>query len=175
MQVNLRQASGPVLEKPGDLAALLTNLQTGDVLFVDEIHRLSPVVEEVLYPRPSAGHRSTLMTTTVTDVGATHAALAALKQVMETPSRWRFNARLEPGWGLVSNNLLHTRTGFVDGKPARLFYRARYYAARTPARALSHPARSRSSPDGQLSTRQNAADHRSGLYPGGERAQLAKR
>ena len=50
MQVNLRQTSGPVLEKPGDLAALLTNLDPGDVLFVDEIHRLSPVVEEVLYP-----------------------------------------------------------------------------------------------------------------------------
>jgi Holliday junction DNA helicase RuvB len=48
--VHLRQTSGPVLERAGDLAALLTNLQTGDVLFVDEIHRLSPVVEEVLYP-----------------------------------------------------------------------------------------------------------------------------
>jgi Holliday junction DNA helicase RuvB len=50
MGVNMRQTSGPVLEKPGDLAALLTNLEPGDVLFVDEIHRLSPVVEEVLYP-----------------------------------------------------------------------------------------------------------------------------
>jgi len=50
MQVGLRQTSGPVLERPGDLAALLTNLEPGDVLFVDEIHRLSPVVEEVLYP-----------------------------------------------------------------------------------------------------------------------------
>ena len=50
MQVNMRQTSGPVLEKPGDLAALLTNLEPHDVLFVDEIHRLSPVVEEVLYP-----------------------------------------------------------------------------------------------------------------------------
>jgi Holliday junction DNA helicase RuvB len=50
MQVNLRQTSGPVLEKPGDLAALLTNLEAHDVLFIDEIHRLSPVVEEVLYP-----------------------------------------------------------------------------------------------------------------------------
>ena len=48
--VNLRSTSGPVLERPGDLAALLTNLQPRDVLFVDEIHRLSPVVEEVLYP-----------------------------------------------------------------------------------------------------------------------------
>jgi len=50
MAVNLRQTSGPVLEKPGDLAALLTNLEPRDVLFIDEIHRLSPVVEEVLYP-----------------------------------------------------------------------------------------------------------------------------
>lgn len=48
--VNLRSTSGPVLERPGDLAAQLTNLQPNDVLFVDEIHRLSPVVEEVLYP-----------------------------------------------------------------------------------------------------------------------------
>jgi Holliday junction DNA helicase RuvB len=48
--VSLRQTSGPVLERPGDLAALLTNLQPRDVLFIDEIHRLSPVVEEVLYP-----------------------------------------------------------------------------------------------------------------------------
>lgn len=48
--VGLKQTSGPVLERPGDVAALLTNLQMGDVLFIDEIHRLSPVVEEVLYP-----------------------------------------------------------------------------------------------------------------------------
>ncbi|MEJ2603740.1 MAG: Holliday junction branch migration DNA helicase RuvB [Gammaproteobacteria bacterium] len=50
MGVNLRQTAGPVLERPGDLAAILTNLEARDVLFVDEIHRLSPVVEEVLYP-----------------------------------------------------------------------------------------------------------------------------
>ncbi|HXG28382.1 MAG TPA: Holliday junction branch migration DNA helicase RuvB [Nevskiales bacterium] len=50
MGVSLRQTSGPVLERPGDLAALLTNLEPRDVLFVDEIHRLSPMVEEVLYP-----------------------------------------------------------------------------------------------------------------------------
>jgi len=50
MGVQLRQTSGPVLEKPGDLAALLTNLEPNDILFVDEIHRLSPLVEEVLYP-----------------------------------------------------------------------------------------------------------------------------
>jgi Holliday junction DNA helicase RuvB len=50
MGVNLRQTSGPVLERPGDLAALLTNLEANDVLFIDEIHRLSPIVEEILYP-----------------------------------------------------------------------------------------------------------------------------
>jgi Holliday junction DNA helicase RuvB len=50
MEVNIRQTSGPVLERPGDLAALLTNLERHDVLFIDEIHRLSPVVEEILYP-----------------------------------------------------------------------------------------------------------------------------
>jgi len=50
MGAGLRQTSGPVVERPGDLAALLTNLQPNDVLFIDEIHRLSPVVEEILYP-----------------------------------------------------------------------------------------------------------------------------
>ena len=50
MEVGLRQTSGPVLERPGDLAAILTNLDAHDVLFIDEIHRLSPIVEEILYP-----------------------------------------------------------------------------------------------------------------------------
>lgn len=50
MDANLRQTSGPVLEKAGDLAAMLTNLEAGDVLFIDEIHRLSPMIEEILYP-----------------------------------------------------------------------------------------------------------------------------
>ena len=50
MNATMRQTSGPVLERAGDLAAILTNLEEGDVLFVDEIHRLSPVVEEILYP-----------------------------------------------------------------------------------------------------------------------------
>lgn len=50
MGVSIKSTSGPVLERPGDLAAMLTNLEAGDVLFVDEIHRLSPIVEEVLYP-----------------------------------------------------------------------------------------------------------------------------
>ncbi len=50
LNANIKHTSGPVLEKAGDLAALLTNLQEGDVLFIDEIHRLSPVIEEILYP-----------------------------------------------------------------------------------------------------------------------------
>ena len=50
MQVNIKITSGPAIEKPGDLAAILTNLAAGDVLFIDEIHRLSKAVEEVLYP-----------------------------------------------------------------------------------------------------------------------------
>lgn len=50
MSVNLRQSSGPVLERAGDVAAILTNLEPNDVLFIDEIHRLSPVIEEILYP-----------------------------------------------------------------------------------------------------------------------------
>ena len=50
LQVNLRHTAGPVLERAGDLAAMLTNLEPHDVLFIDEIHRLSPVVEEILYP-----------------------------------------------------------------------------------------------------------------------------
>lgn len=55
MGVSLRQTSGPVLERPGDLAALLTNLEAKDVLFIDEIHRLSPIVEEILYPAMEDG------------------------------------------------------------------------------------------------------------------------
>jgi Holliday junction DNA helicase RuvB len=51
MEATLRTTAGPVIERPGDLAALLTNLQEGDVLFIDEIHRLNPAIEEVLYPR----------------------------------------------------------------------------------------------------------------------------
>ena len=50
LRVNLRSTSGPVIERPGDLAAILTNLEPGDVLFIDEIHRLNHVVEEILYP-----------------------------------------------------------------------------------------------------------------------------
>ena len=50
MGVNIKATSGPVVERPGDLAALLTNLQEGDILFIDEIHRLNHIVEEVLYP-----------------------------------------------------------------------------------------------------------------------------
>ncbi len=50
MEVQIKATSGPVIEKPGDLAAMITNLEPGDILFVDEIHRLSPVVEEILYP-----------------------------------------------------------------------------------------------------------------------------
>ena len=50
MNANLKTTSGPVLEKAGDLAAMLTNLESHDVLFIDEIHRLSPAIEEILYP-----------------------------------------------------------------------------------------------------------------------------
>ena len=50
MEVNIKQTSGPVIEKAGDLASLLTNLETNDILFIDEIHRLSPAIEEILYP-----------------------------------------------------------------------------------------------------------------------------
>ncbi|MDB5999678.1 MAG: Holliday junction helicase RuvB, partial [Rhizobacter sp.] len=102
--VNLRQTSGPVLEKPKDLAALLTNLERNDVLFIDEIHRLSPVVEEILYPAledyqidimigegPSA-RSIKLELQPVTLVGAT-----SLAGMLTNPLRDRFGivARLE--------------------------------------------------------------------------------
>src|SRR3712207_8087716 len=58
MGAELRSTAGPVIEKPGDLAALLTNLQEGDVLFIDEIHRMSPAIEEVLYPAMEIGRAS---------------------------------------------------------------------------------------------------------------------
>ena len=57
MGVNLRQTSGPALEKTGDLAALITNLDHGDVLFIDEIHRLNPAIEELLYPAMGRGNQ----------------------------------------------------------------------------------------------------------------------
>src|ERR1700741_2281443 len=60
MGVSLRQTSGPVLERPGDLAAILTNLEPKDVLFIDEIHRLSPIVEEILYP-PLEDYQTAIM------------------------------------------------------------------------------------------------------------------
>lgn len=60
------------------------------------------------------------------DDPATRAAVAALKAVIETPSPWHFEGRLESGWGLISNNVLHTRTAFTDGEAPRLLYRARY-------------------------------------------------
>ena len=105
LKVNLRQTSGPILERPGDLAALLTNLEPRDVLFVDEIHRLSPVVEEVLYPAmedsqldlmigEGPGARSIkLDLPPFTLVGAT-----TRTGLLTTPLRDRFGiqARLEP-------------------------------------------------------------------------------
>jgi len=54
-------------------------------------------------------------------------AVTCLKEVLKTPSPWHFTGRLKPGWGLISNNVLHTRTGFTDGARPRLLYRARYY------------------------------------------------
>lgn len=61
------------------------------------------------------------------DDPATAEAVAALKEILADPSPWHFRGRLESGWGLVSNNVLHTRTGFQDGVHPRLLYRARYY------------------------------------------------
>ncbi|EXJ16368.1 TauD/TfdA family dioxygenase [Imhoffiella purpurea] len=58
---------------------------------------------------------------------ATGAAVAALREILEEESPWHFSARLESGWGLICNNVLHTRTGFSDGENRRLIYRARYY------------------------------------------------
>jgi hypothetical protein len=57
----------------------------------------------------------------------TAAAVTALKEVLTTPSPWHLEARLEAGWGLISNNVLHTRSAFTDGATPRLLYRARYY------------------------------------------------
>jgi len=57
----------------------------------------------------------------------TKEAVANLKEILHGESPWHFRGRLEAGWGLVSNNVLHTRTGFTDGERPRLLYRARYY------------------------------------------------
>lgn len=61
------------------------------------------------------------------DDSATTAAVSCLKAILHTASPWHLSGRLESGWGLISNNLLHTRTGFTDGRKPRLLYRARYY------------------------------------------------
>jgi hypothetical protein len=61
------------------------------------------------------------------DDPSTTAAVSCLKEILRTPSPWHFTGRLESGWGLISNNVLHTRTGFTDGRTPRLLYRARYY------------------------------------------------
>ncbi len=61
------------------------------------------------------------------DDSATTAAISCLKEILHTASPWHLAGRLESGWGLISNNLLHTRTGFTDGRKPRLLYRARYY------------------------------------------------
>jgi hypothetical protein len=61
------------------------------------------------------------------DDPSTAAAVTCLKEILRTPSPWHFTGRLESGWGLISNNVLHTRTGFTDGPKPRLLYRARYY------------------------------------------------
>jgi Holliday junction DNA helicase RuvB len=92
MGVNLRQTSGPVLERPGDLAAILTNLEANDVLFIDEIHRLSPVVEEILYPALEDYQIDIMILQPFTLVGATTRA-----GMLTNPLRDRFGivARLE--------------------------------------------------------------------------------
>ena len=79
MAVQLKTTSGPVLEKAGDIAALMTNLEPGDVLFIDEIHRLSPYVEEVLYPA---------MEDYQLDIMIGEARRRALSSSIYRPSRW---------------------------------------------------------------------------------------
>ena len=121
MGVNLRQTSGPVLERAGDLAALLTNLEPHDVLFIDEIHRLSPVVEEILYPaledfqidimigEGPAARSVKLDLPPFTLVGATTRA-----GMLTNPLRDRF--------GIVSRLEFYTpeELGFIVGRSARL-------------------------------------------------------
>jgi Holliday junction DNA helicase RuvB len=89
LHVNLRVTSGPVLDKPGDLAGLLTNLQEGDVLFIDEIHRLSPVVEEYLYSAKGPSARSVQLTlNSFTLIGAT-----TRSGLLTSPLRARFGIK----------------------------------------------------------------------------------
>jgi Holliday junction DNA helicase RuvB len=122
--VNLKQTSGPVIERPGDLAALLTNLQANDVLFVDEIHRLSPVVEEILYPAmedfqldimigEGPGARSIkLDLPPFTLVGATTRA-----GLLTSPLRDRFGiAQRSRGTPRIANRLLRRVRDFAEVK-----------------------------------------------------------
>jgi len=137
--VNLRQTSGPVLERPGDLAAMLTNLQANDVLFVDEIHRLSPVVEEILYPaledyqldimigEGPAARSIKLDLPPFTLVGATTRA-----GLLTSPLRDRFGIvqrlefySVEDLTGIVSRAAGILGLSTDDGGPARIAERAR--------------------------------------------------
>ena len=102
MGVNLRQTSGPVLERPGDLAAILTNLEPNDVLFVDEIHRLSPVVEEVLYPAMEDFQLDIV-------IGEGPAARSIKLDLPPFHTRWRYDTRA----GLLTSPL-RDRFGIVQ-------------------------------------------------------------
>jgi Holliday junction DNA helicase RuvB len=123
--VNLRQTSGPVLERAGDLAAILTNLEPNDVLFIDEIHRLSPVVEEILYPaledyqidlmigEGPAARSVKIDLPPFTLVGATTRA-----GMLTNPLRDRFGivARRSRGTPRIANRLLRRVRDFAEVK-----------------------------------------------------------
>ena len=164
LEVNLRQTSGPVLERPGDLAALLTNLEPRDVLFVDEIHRLSPVVEEVLYPAmedsqldlmigEGPGARSIkLDLPPFTLVGATTRA-----GLLTSPLRDRF--------GIVQRLEFYTTRAHQDRDPQRLDPEARAPAGRRRPhrRAIARHAAHRqpaAAPGARLRRGQGRGHHR---------------
>ena len=142
--VNLRQTSGPVLEKPKDLAALLTNLEKNDVLFIDEIHRLSPVVEEILYPaledyqidimigEGPAARSIKLDLQPFTLVGATTRA-----GMLTNPLRDRFGivARLEFYTPEELARIVHAQRRPAEGADRRRRARRRSRAARAARRA----------------------------------------
>ncbi len=117
--VNLRQTSGPVLERAGDLAALLTNLEPNDVLFIDEIHRLSPVVEEILYPALEDFQIDIM-------IGEGPAARSVK---LDLPPFTLVGATTRAG---MLTNPLRDRFGIVAA--ARVLHRARIRPASSPAR-----------------------------------------
>ena len=146
--VNLRQTSGPVLERPGDLAALLTNLQPRDVLFIDEIHRLSPVVEEVLYPAME-DYQLDIMIGEGPAARSIKLALQPFTLIGATTRAGLLTSPLRDRFGIVQRLEFYTVAELREDRDALGRHPRRAHRCRqAPARSRSARAARRASPTG---------------------------